>query len=645
MDEELLQAFLVECRELVQQASDDLLALEAAPADAARLDGAFRAFHTLKGSAAMFDLGPMRSVLHAGEDLLEAIRRGQAAVEPARLAALVEAVSQTERWLDAIEAAGALPDDAEGRARSLEARLGEAGPAASPPPSPALTRGAEWASAMAARFDQPGPLVAVRYRPDAEAYFRGEDPLGLIERLPGLVAMAVAPREPFGPLADYDPFRCNLLLEALSTASEDEVRTALRLAGDQAEIAQTPGAQAGAASAQRPAPSRSLRVDVERIDALAAAADELVIAKNAVARLAAQALQGQAAAEALARPLADAQAHLDRLVGRMHAAVMRVRLAPLAPLFGRFPRAVRDLAAQLGKSVDLVLEGEQVEVDKALVDGLYEPLLHVLRNAVDHGVEPPEARRAAGKQARATIRLTARAAPGDQVEIEVADDGRGLDLARIRTAALVRGIASEETLSALSDAETAELVFTPGFSTAQALSDVSGRGVGMDAVRAATARLGGRVGIESRPGQGATVRLLLPLSVVLAKVMVVVAGGERFGLLLDHVVETVRVRRDQISAVRAGEAFVLRETVLPLAHLSSLLGLAPAQARDEALRVVVVQAGAERIGVAVDAFADRVEAPLRPLAGVLAGLRGVAGAVLLADGEVLMVLDLAELIG
>jgi two-component system chemotaxis sensor kinase CheA len=290
------------------------------------------------------------------------------------------------------------------------------------------------------------------------------------------------------------------------------------------------------------------------------------------------------------------------------------------------------------------MEGEGVEADKSVVEGLFEPLLHVLRNAIAHGVEPETTRLEAGKPARTKIVLRARR-DGDRVLVEVEDDGRGIDPASIRRAAEARGVASGDEIERMSDAETLELIFAPGFSTAAEVTDLSGRGVGMDAVRSAVERLGGEVGVQSLPGRGTTIRFSLPLTIVMTKVMSVRVGGELYGIPIDGILETAIVPTSRILPVRDAEAFVLRDRTLPLVRLADLLEIPRTADRASGAKVLVMAVGDEPVGIAVDGFAERMDVLMRPMTGILAGMPGVMGTTLLGDGSVLMILDIPELIG
>ncbi|MCR0981495.1 chemotaxis protein CheA [Roseomonas populi] len=640
---ELLEQFLVESRELVQAAADDLLALESAPGDPARLDGAFRAVHTLKGSVALFDLAPMGAALHAGEDLLDALRRGAVAPDRAAMDALLALLGASEAWLDAFAADGRLPDAAAADGRALEAALRARLPGNAPAqPAPLPAASPDWlpallereAAAIAPARAEGRTLAALRYVPSPDCFFLGDDPIAIIRALPAPVALHLAQREPW-PADGPDPFTCNLVIEAVFAASEAELRQGLRLVADQVALAPVP------APAAPPAPSsssRGLRVDAARVDALVDLAEELVVARNGLAHLVARVGEEN---PALARALAESEAGIGRLAERMHRAALGLRLVPLGRAFARLPRLARETAGGLGKEIALSVAGEAVEADRAVVDGLFDPLLHLLRNAIDHGIEPPEVREAAGKPRAGRIALSAAREDG-WIAVTLSDDGRGMDPARLRAAAKARGVADDAAIDAMDDAAALDLVFRPGFSTAGTVTAISGRGVGMDAARAAVDSLGGRVAIRSAPGEGTTIRLLLPAGAAVTGVLTVRAGGELYGIPVDAVAETARLPASAILPLGAGEAFVLRGRTLPLLRLAGLLGLKPAP-RGGTARLLVT-GGAERAALEVEGFGGRLDVLLRPPQGLLRGLPGLAGTALLGDGSALLVLDLPDLL-
>lgn len=743
---EFIEQFLIEGRELIEQATTDLLALEKRPDDAARLDGVFRALHTLKGAAGIVDFDAMARALHAVEDVLSSARNGSGVVTPALVGDCLSSLDQVLQWLDAIEASSEVPSDADPASDAIVARFARV--PADPMARADLTARADpraladddrsesaWRELLASAS---GAGVAIRYRPDRGCFFRGEDPLAFMAKVPGLLTLRLVPPVVWPDLDEFDPFVCQLILLGLSAATSDAVASVLRPVIDQVEILEpgsaTPGrpsppsdeilhaqilmleiseprgsvgslasagrvaanvlrragrsieavrlgeAQAMALAAGDPAqliaairavlagtliasgseasmPSapadagaripavqeiaaRTLRVDVNRIDALVRLTGELTVVKNAFAHVGRQAEAG-GDLKALASGLKDQNALLDRLVTELQYSVLGIRVLPLRHVFQRFPRLVRDLEGSLGKSMRLVTEGDDTEADKVIVENLFEPLLHVLRNAADHGLEDADERRAAGKSPTGTIWLRA-ARVGEQVVVTIADDGRGIDVDRVRQIATQRGGA--DASAGMTEAELVDLIFAPGFSTATRITDVSGRGVGMDVVRTAVERLGGRVGVESRTGQGTSVHFTLPFTMMITRVMTVEAGGQMFGISLDSVVETVRIDRERIMHLGAARAFTLRSRVVPLFDLADAVGIERSPPDTVDLIVVVAAIGADLAGLLVDRLGERMDVMLKPMEGLLSGTRGAAGTALLGDGRVLIVLDLPEIL-
>ena len=432
-----------------------------------------------------------------------------------------------------------------------------------------------------------------------------------------------------------------MVIEALSTAPIEAVAANFRLVPGQVAIAAVPAAERDKPAEAAEAASRSLRVDTARMDDMANLVGELIVAKNALAHLAAQAAQQ---APGLGKALNASHMEIERLTGALHRAVMGARMVPMSQTLRRFPRLVRELAGMLHREVQFDMTGGAIEADKTIVDGLYEPLLHMLRNAVDHGIEPASIREAAGKPAMGRISLDV-VRQADQIVVSVTDDGGGIDLARLRRTAKLRQVAADGAIDAMDDAALLDLVFAPGFSTAEAVTAISGRGVGMDAVRNAVQALGGAATIASRPGAGSTIRLTVPQGVAITTLVIVRAGGQRFGVPMDVVAETMRLPQADMRPVPGGAAFVLRGCTIPLLRLADLLGLPdPAPAGPHG-KILVVACGDHRVGVAVDGFDGRREVLLRPLGGLLAAMPGLLGGALLGDGQVLMVLDMAALIG
>ncbi|MFC3580943.1 chemotaxis protein CheA [Sphingomonas hylomeconis] len=650
--DDLLPHFLVEARELIAQAEDDLTALARDGGDGAAMDSAFRAIHTLKGSVAIFDMAAAGRALHAAEDLLERMRAGTKTLTAADLATLVALIDQTDTWIDAMAQHGALPDSADAAADALIAGMagmagGSDAPAAIDPTAPA-----PWLEALLAAHAHAlgdGALVAFRYRPDGDCFFRGDDPLAIVAAIADLRVLEIMPATDWPALDALTPFDCMVTLTGISGAPLAELRRALRFVIDQVEIvAVAPPAPARpplSTAPAAPAPPRAapLRVDGARIDALADGVGELIVANNALAHLADEIARTEPRVAARIRA---AHATLARAVGDLGRAVSDVRMVAIGPSLRRLPRLVREIADALGKSVTLEIAGEQTEIDKSIADDLFEPLLHIVRNALDHGIEPPETRRQAGKPDHGRLTVAARR-EGDAVVIEIADDGAGIDSARLRAVAVARGVLAREAADALDDAQALRLIFAPGFSTASAVTAISGRGVGMDAVLTVVERLGGRVDISSIVGQGSAIRLRLPLDAILTRLLIVRCGEERYGIPLDSILETASVPSARIVPVGSGRACVLRDRTVAVLSLAALLGGKEPTTPPEPVSVtklLVTQTEVEPVGIIVDGFGARIDGLVRPKAGLLAHIPGVAGTTLLGDGSVLLVLDLPVLI-
>jgi two-component system chemotaxis sensor kinase CheA len=762
----LQEQFVTEARELIGQATDDLIALERDGASPERIDRVFRAFHTLKGSAGVVELPPMSIMLHAAEDLLASVRQGALGGGPDIIDAALACLDQVSRWVDDFAAAGVLPTKAGEDGRILAERLrsflpAQAGQQQPGSVAPRSTAGVEaglpeWAARLIAaegdemalrRPKHPSDLSAISYEPLAGCFYNGDDPLQLMRQVPDLLTFHIEARAAFPPLPDFDPYACNLRLQAISAGDRDEIARIFRLVPDQVRITSLPldalpaaqggaddltlirtvieaqcellrvsdrkddfagctGAAARAAAnalrhgghpksadavqragamalaqrdtrplltaleqalvalnearatavtedvagqnalaagaAERPA-ERVLRVSEAKIEALVNLAGELVVAKNALAH-SAKRVEREFGGHEVASSIRRDHDAIDRLVVELHGTVLQLRMVPVAQVFRSFPRLVRDVSRRLDKDVTLVTRGETAEADKTIVDRLFEPLVHLLRNALDHGIESPGQRRAAGKPETATISIEA-SRIADRFLVEVTDDGRGIDPAVVRRKASEKRLVAAEELAALADDQVVDLVFAPGFSTAAEVSDISGRGIGMDVVRTAVEQIGGRVSLASRVGAGTTVRLDLPMTIAMSRIMVVEAGGQLFGISMDAVSETVRVTPDRISRIKNNPGFVLRERIVPIVSLAELMKLPEQAEQAAAARLFVVMEAAGRIAAfEIDAIRDRLDVVLKPMQGLLANARGYAGTTLLGDGQVLLVLDVKEIL-
>jgi two-component system chemotaxis sensor kinase CheA len=404
------------------------------------------------------------------------------------------------------------------------------------------------------------------------------------------------------------------------------------------------GIKFGRRAEDSPTGPKSLKVDQAKVDRLMNLIGELVVSKNALPYLAERA-ESQFGVRELSREIKGQYSIINRIADEMHDAIMQVRMMAVSFIFQRFPRLVRDTSRKLGKEVQLVLEGEQTEADKNIIESLADPLIHIVRNSLDHGLETPEVRIALGKPA--TGKLTIRAAQqADRVVIEIIDDGKGIDPAVIKQKAYEKGIIDEATLERIGDQEAINLIFAAGLSTAKVVSDLSGRGVGMDVVRSAVEKINGTVILRSELGKGTTIRISLPLSMAVTQVMIVESDQQLFGVPMDHVVETVRIPRSAIHAIKQNQTAVLRGRIVPLKSLNALLGISaiPQANSDDELAVLLVQAGNTELGLLVDGFQETIGVIQKPLNGFLSNLSAYSGSALMGDGSVLMILNIREII-
>ena len=389
---------------------------------------------------------------------------------------------------------------------------------------------------------------------------------------------------------------------------------------------------------------RSLKVDQAKIDRLMNLIGELIVEKNALPYLA-QRAEAQYGVRELSREIKSKHSVINRIADEMQDAIMQVRMMAVSTVFQRFPRLVRDTSRKLGKEVQLVLEGEQTEADKNIVEALADPLIHIVRNSLDHGLETPEVRQAAGKPAAGTITIRA-AQQADRVVIEVIDDGKGIDPATIKRKAYEKGLIDESTMERMDDRTAINLIFAAGFSTATVVTDLSGRGVGMDVVRTTVQKLNGTVTIDSEAGRGTTIRISLPLSMAVTQVMVIESDGQLFGVPMDHVIETVRIPRNSIHRIKQSMTAVLRGRVVPLKALNDQLGIStePRANADDELSILLVQAGGGAVGLLVDGFRETIGVIQKPLYGFLSNLSIWSGSALMGDGSVLMILNIREIV-
>ena len=624
------ELFLAESREHLSACNQLLLAWERKPASLEPVGGLFRAVHTVKGMAATMGYAAVTDLAHRTENLLDHLRRG---AHPAT----DELLQLLFRARDALEQAVEL--SVRGRERDLDhsaitaeldravARAGgKAGRAAAarepaPPPVEALA--------------VPGRLVQVVLR--AEAPLKGGRALLLLKRAQAFGAVhAVSPPPAAFEGEDFDG-RLSFRLESVAPA--DQIRERLRTTGDVESVtlpeeeerrAAAPAAAAGAAL--EPVRSRHLRVDLRRLDGLMDLIGELVTARGRLNEL---------AAERRDPAIDDVTIQISRLTADLQAEIIQARMTPVWQVFDRFPRLVRDLARQLGKQVAFRVEGKEIELDRAILDELGDPLVHLLRNAVDHGIEPPAERRRRDKNPEGEIVLTA-LRERSSVAISVTDDGRGIDRASILERARRDGLVDPHA-EALTDDQLLRVLARPGFSTADAVTNVSGRGVGIDVAVTRLRALGGSIDIRSEPGKGTTFVLRLPVTLAIVRALIASVGRERYALPLTYVAETVELGAAPTTTVEGREAIVLRDRVVPLVYLRQLLGVA-GDAPPPRRPIIVLEMGERRSGVVVDGMLGQQEIVVKGFDAPQGTLPVFSGATIMGDGVPALILDAGGLV-
>ncbi len=385
---------------------------------------------------------------------------------------------------------------------------------------------------------------------------------------------------------------------------------------------------------------RTIKVDQERLEHLVDLTGELIVAKNSMQHLSRR-VENEYGIKALSRELKSEYAVLNRISESLQGVVMQIRMIPVSSIFQRFPRLVRDLSRKLDKRIDLIIEGEETEADKNIVEQLADPLIHLVRNSIDHGIESPAQRLAAGKPETGVIRLCARNVE-DNVVIEIHVDGGGIDASVIRDKAVAKGIISAQEAAQLSDDAALHLIFEPGFSTCEQVTDLSGRGVGMDVVKSTVSRVGGTVDISSAPGEGSTITVSLPASITVSRVMMFEMAGQVYGIPVEHILETIKIGSERVRRIKQGEAYVLRDKLIPIYRMSRLLGV-HSQLEGEELPVLNININGTTVGLAVDKLLEGVDVIVKPMEGVMARFPVYSGAAVLGNGRVLLVVNPKEL--
>ncbi|MDO9372719.1 MAG: chemotaxis protein CheA [Gammaproteobacteria bacterium] len=656
-DTEILQDFLVESGEILEKLGEQLVELEARPDDNALLNAVFRGFHTIKGGASFLALTTLVEVCHRAEDVFNTLRQGARKVD----AALMDVVLQVLDSVNLMHEAVRLGEEPVAAGPELLARLdvlARPAEAEAPVAEVQVAQPASGSGDSLSDGDYKALLDTLYETPPAQtAATGGASPAAasgdeitdnefeaLLDQLHGkgqpqeAVAPVTAPAPPPAPAApparaaapdEITEAEFDALLDQLQGQGKKAAPAVAAARKEVAPVAKAEGEHVAAAAAET-----TVRVDTKRIDDIMNMVGELVLVRNRLVTLEAS-LSDEETTKAVA--------NLDVVTASLQTAVMKTRMQPIKKVFGRFPRVVRDLARSLNKEVTLELQGEDTDLDKNLVEALADPLVHLVRNAVDHGIEMPDKRVAAGKPRGGTVLLTA-AQEGDHILLTIADDGGGIDHELLRRKVVEKGLMDAEAAARLDQTECYNLIFMPGFSTKEEISDVSGRGVGMDVVKTRIAQLNGVIEIESAIGAGTRLVIKVPLTLAIMPTLMVMLANQIFALPLVSVNEIFNLDLTRTNNVDGQLTVMVRDRALPLFYLREwLVSRVHRGSQGISSHVVIVNIGIQRVGLVVDQLVGQEEVVVKPLGTMLHGTLGLSGATITGDGRIALILDVPGL--
>ena len=629
---EIMEDFLIEAFELIEQIDHDLVELEANPEDLELLNRIFRVAHTVKGSSSFLNFDVLTELTHHMEDVLNKARKGELKITPDIMDVVLESVDMMKGLLESIRDNGSdaaagidiknicvrLTQISEGEAPSAAAEA----PAAAPAPEP---------------VKEPEPAA-----PAEEA----------------------APEVSDAELSKLSDSEVEAEIERLLKVrkAEDQARRASKGIAPKSPEEIAPAASAAPAPAPKPAPSRerdadkkvpaassssavaqeqTIRVEVKRLDHLMNLIGELVLGKNRLLKIYDD-VEERYEGEKFLEELNQVVSSLSLVTTDIQLAVMKTRMLPIAKVFNKFPRMIRDLSRDLGKQIDLEISGEETELDKSIVEEIGDPLVHIIRNSCDHGIEDPETRKAMGKPEKGLVQLKAYN-EGNHIVVEIVDDGKGLDADMLKSKSIEKGIITEREADAMSEKEAFGLIFRPGFSTAAKVTNVSGRGVGMDVVKTNIEKLNGIIDIESEVGKGTVMKLKIPLTLAIIQSLLVGTQEEFYAIPLASVLETVRVPIDDIYTIDGKNVLRLRDEVLSLVRLSDVFGVEKVFDGGDHTYVVIIGVAEAKLGIIVDTLVGQEEIVIKSMGDYLQNIPGIAGATIRGDGRVTLIIDVGAM--
>lgn len=611
--QEILNDFLTESNEMLEVLDQRFVTLESDPNNTDLLNEIFRAMHSMKGSAGFLGFNHLVDVAHRGENILNKLRQAEMAVSPTIISVILETIDVIKAIMADIRESGTdnhTPTQV--IAAKLDAILSGTAHAQAASAAPVATSAAPSMEALAAASEPVAPPPPTLGEILVNEGFASKDQV-----LDALNAQQHQP-EPKTPLGE-------ILLQA-KAITERALDQALHKQEKQPKPAEE---------------DATIRVETKRLDSVMNLVGELVLGRNRLIKIGTQ-LEQNHESDPQVRVLSETLAQLNLVTTDLQLAVMKTRMLPIKKVFAKLPRMVRDLSQKLNKQVHLEMRGEETELDKSVADEVGDPLVHLVRNAIDHGIETPAERQAKGKPGEGQLTIAA-SQEGNSIVIRINDDGRGIQVEKIKAKALAKGLISETELATMEHREVLNLIFLPGFSTAEQVTDVSGRGVGMDVVRTNIRKINGTVDLESEVGKGSQIIIKLPLTIAIIQALMVEVERSIFAIPLSTVIEAVRISRHDIKTINGREVLHLRDRVLPLIRLAQEFDI-PTDAERERFYVVVAALGDRRVGVVVDELRSQEEVVIKSIWDYLETVKGVSGATITGEGKVVLILDTSELV-
>ena len=629
---EIMEDFLIEAFELIEQIDHDLVELEANPEDLELLNRIFRVAHTVKGSSSFLNFDVLTELTHHMEDVLNKARKGELKITPDIMDVVLESVDMMKGLLESIR------DNGSDAAAGIDIKN------------------------ICASLTQISEGEAPSAAPEAPAAAPAPEPVK--EPEPAAPAEEAAPEVSDAELLKLSDSEVEAEIERLLKVrkAEDQARRASKGIAPKSPEEIAPAASAAPAPAAKPAPSRerdadkkvpaassnsavaqeqTIRVEVKRLDHLMNLIGELVLGKNRLLKIYDD-VEERYEGEKFLEELNQVVSSLSLVTTDIQLAVMKTRMLPIAKVFNKFPRMIRDLSRELGKQIDLEISGEETELDKSIVEEIGDPLVHIIRNSCDHGIEDPETRKAMGKPEKGLVQLKAYN-EGNHIVVEIVDDGKGLDADMLKAKSIEKGIITEREADAMSEKEAFGLIFKPGFSTAAKVTNVSGRGVGMDVVKTNIEKLNGIIDIESEVGKGTVMKLKIPLTLAIIQSLLVGTQEEFYAIPLASVLETVRVPIDDIYTIDGKNVLRLRDEVLSLVRLSDVFGVNKVFDGGDQTYVVIIGVAEAKLGIIVDTLVGQEEIVIKSMGDYLQNIPGIAGATIRGDGRVTLIIDVGAM--